>query len=167
MSDEANWSEAEPTGVDDSFADVFGAGGLDAKKAARRELLPAGNYRALISSFSKKTNDEGVDRFVLTLQIVEPESMAGRKLPVGLNLKHPKPDVREYAKRDLANISLSAGIAILGSWAELMGKEVRFTLKHVLDKRNPGQFQEQVAKWFEPGDQVDIADHGDNAFAGI
>lgn len=68
--------------------------------------LPNGDYRLEVSANTVNQKNEGTrDHSInlnLTIDVIAPDELKGRKLFVNYNLQHPKPDVQEIGQRQFA-----------------------------------------------------------------
>jgi hypothetical protein len=92
--------------------EFFGADGFDADKVASADVLPAGNYRACITSSSIRESKQtpGARYIAFEISILQPVDFNGRKLFVNCNIGHTKDNVKAIAERQLKQICEAIGV---------------------------------------------------------
>lgn len=118
------------------------------------ELIPDGDYKAIIVETEKKTNKMGDGAYLAcTFEIVD-VVCNGRKLWVNLNLWHAKEDVRGYAEKDLAAICKAVGVTKdLRDSSQLENIPLTITIKTKPRKDN-GELENKIMKYSPSGPQA-------------
>jgi hypothetical protein len=80
-------------------------------EARNYDPLPKGEYLAVISeSEVKPTSDNTGKRLALTIEVLEPEAYAGRKIFAGVNLLNKSQLAQEIGQREMAALRAATGV---------------------------------------------------------
>lgn len=88
--------------------------------------LPDGIYKLEVSASEIKTGDNGTG-LNLTLDVIEPEALKGRKLFNYINIEHKNVQAQEIGQRELASLCRACGLDSIDDSEEL--HFVAFTAK--------------------------------------
>lgn len=118
------------------------------------ELIPDGDYKAIIVETEKKTNKMGDGAYLAcTFEIVD-VVCNGRKLWVNLNLWHAKEEVRGYAEKDLAAICKAVGVTKdLRDSSQLENIPLTITVK-IKTRKDNGETENRITKYSASGPQA-------------
>lgn len=110
------------------------------------DLLPAGDYVAVINSSEMKTNKAGTGRFLqLEFEVIEGD-FNGRKLWTNLNLENPNQDAVKIARADLSAICRAVNVMVLRDSVELHNIPLIITVAQKKDK-NTGDMRNVINKY--------------------
>jgi hypothetical protein len=110
------------------------------------ELIPAGDYKAIILESSIKATKAGTGEYVaVKVQIVDGEKK-GRTVFANLNFKNPNPTAQQIGQRELADLTKAVGLVTLTDTAQLHGKPltVRIGIEPAKDGYDAAN---RVKKW--------------------
>ena len=118
----------------------------DVEPSTGFDLLPAGDYVAVINSSEMKTNKAGTGRFLqLEFDVIEGE-FNGRKLWTNLNLENPNQDAVKIARADLSAICRAVNVMVLRDSVELHNIPLVITVAQKKDK-NTGDMRNVINKY--------------------
>lgn len=110
------------------------------------DLLPSGDYIAVINASEMKATKTGTGRFLaLEFEIIEGE-YTGRKLFVNLNLENPNPDAVKIARADLSAICHAVNVLVLKDSVELHNLQMVITVGQRKNK-GTGDMQNVINKY--------------------
>jgi len=118
---------------------------IDYESAASEgyDIMPEGEYKAIISEAEEKTSKAGNTYLALTYEIVG-EEMQGRKMWNNLNLNHDSEKVRAIAQSTLAAIAKAIGRRP-ESEQDLLDIPLWIKVKHKADKGS-GEMRANIVK---------------------
>lgn len=86
------------------------------------DLLPAGDYKAIITESSIKATKAGTGEYVaVKVQIVDGPKK-GRTVFANLNFKNPNPTAEQIGRRELADLTKAVGLVTITDTAQLHNK---------------------------------------------
>jgi len=119
------------------------------------EVLPAGEYQAMITDSEMKTTKNGNGEYLqLTVEIIDGE-YKGRLLWERLTLKHPNAKTVEIAQRTLSAICRAVGVLQPKDSAELHG--VAFVVKVGIEAPKNGYDAQNRIKAYKSARQAQTA----------
>ena len=132
------------------MADLGGTFDAEATEPTSFDLLPVGDYEAMIVESEKKTSQGGDDYISLTFQILGP-THAGRKHWHNLNLWHKtSKEAVQIANGNLSAICRAVGVLHPRDTSELhnLPMIVRISQK---PRKDNGEMQNQMTNWKPKG----------------
>lgn len=118
------------------------------------DLLPAGDYLAVITDSEEKTTKAGTGSYIeLSLEIIDGPKK-GRKLWDRLNLNNPNPKAVTIAQQTLARICLALDMDGVGDSSELHNKPLMI---RVGIEDSPGYGTSNKVKSYGPANQQQSA----------
>jgi len=117
------------------------------ESAATQDLIPNGEYRAIIIESEECTTKRGDGSYIkLTFQITE-GNQENRLIWVNLNMDNPNPKAVEIAGQELSNICMAAGIREIGDSSEL--HDIPLIIKVGVQKGNNGYDDQNRVKAYK------------------
>jgi hypothetical protein len=120
--------------------------GFDANKVEPnkpREVIPAGDYLAIIADSEKKDTKAGDGAYIkLQLQIIQEGPYKGRKLFANLNLWNPSKQAVDIAQSELSAICHATGVLQPKDTSQLHNKPLCVVVK---TRMYQGEMQNEVA----------------------
>ena len=134
----------------------FNANEVDPQQS--REPVPAGWYKAVISTSEEKPTKAQTGSYLqLTIEIVEGEQQ-GRKVFERLNLNNPNSTAVEIAQRTLSSICRATGVMTPRNSQDLHDKVMMVKVK-VTPPRDGYEAGNEIAEW-APADKKPAASAG-------
>lgn len=113
-----------------------------------RELLPAGEYLAIVEASEEKPTKDGSGAYLaFTFQILEGEH-ARRKLWANINHKNKSAEATKFGMAELSALCRAVGVMTPSSTEELHNRPLLITVGHEKRKDN-GEMQNKV-KGYKP-----------------
>ena len=116
------------------------------------EPIPAGDYLVTISESSIDTADDGSQKVKITMEVMQPVELYGRKAFASFTLEHANPKYVEIGRKILANVCRAVGVMAPRETEELHG--IPFYVRLVVEQWDDGSLHNEAKAYWSTQSQA-------------